>query len=407
MIINRAHKIRIDANKADEQFFMQCIGTARFAYNWAFSQWQDIYRLGGQPSEMQLRRNLNHIKKEAFPWMYDVPKSIPQQAIKNLGNGYSRFFKKLGRYPKRKHRKDGRQSCRLDNGPSTIKLKGNKVYISNHGWVKLFEPLRWDSCKPLSLTLKKDGKRWFLVVSAEINIPDQPDDDNQVIRDGAGDVGLASSLTYGDETNITKLVAPKPLKWYMNKLKRYSKKVSGSVNQAKAKIRLNDLHYRIRCIREDWQHKTSNMIAKEYDVFYMEDLNIKGMMSNHCVAGSIADEGWGELKRQIKYKTYVVEVGRWFPSSKLCNCCHHKQPLTLNDRSWVCDVCGTEHDRDGNAVLTILEEGRRIITTSYAVYSYIGKKKFVPAVCREVTPLETGSLVRSRDLIKIAVGSRN
>ena len=69
MLVNRAHKIRIDANVEDVAFFKCCIGTARFAYNWGLQEWNDTYAIGGRPSEAGLRRFLNSIKKEAYPWM--------------------------------------------------------------------------------------------------------------------------------------------------------------------------------------------------------------------------------------------------------------------------------------------------------------------------------------------------
>ncbi len=372
-----AHKIRIKATDADKAFFANCVGVARFAFNWAESYWNDIYLLGGMPKESELRRFLNSIKEEFFPWMSDVPKSVVQQSIKNLGTAYGRFFKKLGKHPKRKHLRDAKQSARLDNGPGTIKLKSNRAWIPNYGWIELCEQFRWPHARFMSMTLKKDGPRWFLVVSAEVEVPAAADNEKQVVCDGAADLGLASALTVADDDITVKLAAPKPMKWAMKRLafyqRRYARTKPGSANREKARLRVNALHYRIRCIREDWQHKTTTALARKYEVFYMEDLNVAGMMKNHCLAGAFADVGLGEIKRQLAYKTFVLEVSRWFPSTKTCHKCDIKQEgLTLADRTWTCGGCGTVHDRDENASESIFKEGRRIVTLNYAVLLSFG-----------------------------------
>ena len=332
--------------------------------------------MGGRAKESEIRRFLNSIKEEALPWMGEVPKTVVQQAIKNLGTAYKRFLSKKSKHPKKKTRRDARQSARLDNGPGTIKIKGNKAWIPKHGWVTLFEQFRWPRARFMSMTLRKDGKRWFLVVSAEIEVPDAADNENQVVSDGAADLGIASALTVVDDSSATKLEAPKPLKWAMKRLafyqKRYARTKPGSAGREKAREKVNKLHYRIRCIREDWQHKTTTALGRKYEVFYLEDLNLAGMMKNHCLAGSFADVGLGEIKRQLSYKTCVVKVDRWFASTKTCHKCQHKQDgLTLADRTWTCSGCGAVHDRDENAGHTICAEGRRIVALNYAVLSSI------------------------------------
>ena len=99
----------------------------------------------------------------------------------------------------------------------------------------------------------------------------------------------------------------------------------------------------------------------------METLNIKGMVKNHNLAESIQDVSWGEFKRILKYKAEwygreIIEIGRWFPSSKLCNKCGYKnKSLKLSDREWICPECGETHDRDINASINIRNEGLRVL----------------------------------------------
>jgi IS605 OrfB family transposase len=111
-----AHQIRLDPTNTQRTFFAQCVGVSRFAYNWALDEWKSQYAAGEKPHEVPLRQLLNGMKGEQFPWMLDVPKTVPQQAIKNLGTAFQRFFTKLGAYPKRK-KKFQQDSARLDNGP--------------------------------------------------------------------------------------------------------------------------------------------------------------------------------------------------------------------------------------------------------------------------------------------------
>jgi putative transposase len=124
----------------------------------------------GKPSEGALRRQLNAIKREQFPWMGLVPKSVPQQAIKNCGAAFERFFKQQGRYPKFK-KKGVRDSARLDNGPGTFKFDGRRVRLSVIGCVKLREELRF-SGKALSTTVRRVADRWFVSVPVEVDMPE-------------------------------------------------------------------------------------------------------------------------------------------------------------------------------------------------------------------------------------------
>jgi len=123
------------------------------------AKWKRQYQAGVKPSEATLRRQFNAIRREQFPWMRLVPKSVPQQAIKNCGAAFERFFKQQGRYPKFK-KKRVRDSARLDNGPGTFKFDGRRVRLPVLGWLKLREELRF-SGKALSTTVRRVADRWL------------------------------------------------------------------------------------------------------------------------------------------------------------------------------------------------------------------------------------------------------
>jgi putative transposase len=175
---------------------------------------------------------------------------------------------------------------------------------------------------------------------------------------------LTSALTL---STAEKILAPKPLKWAQRKLRRLNRqlhrKKKGSRNRTKARERLARLHWRISQIRNDFQHQATTAIAKRFGRVYVEDLNVKGMLKNHCLARSISDVGWGGLIEKLSYKTQVGKVSRWFPSSKTCSVCGHViAELPLSVRTWTCEKCGTVHDRDVNAARSTQIEGRRLFT---------------------------------------------
>ena len=149
--------------------------------------------------------------------------------------------------------------------------------------------------------------------------------------------------------------------------KQISKNVKGSNNRNKARIKLAKVFEEMTDKKNDYIYSVVNNLLKSYDVIFMEDLNTKGMLKNHCLAKAIQEVGFYKFKEILQSKAIsngkrIVFVDRFYPSSKTCHCCGYKKTdLTLNDREWICPVCGEHHDRDVNAAINILQEGRRII----------------------------------------------
>lgn len=357
----RSQVIKLDPTHKQEEFFRQCVGAARFAFNWGLQSWNDRYVSGRKVTRNELGKELNAVKREQFPWMLDVPKSVVQQGLKNLEAAYQNFFssckgKRCGPRMappafKSKHR--SKQSARLDNGPGTFVLNGCSVKLPKIGWVKTHEALRFEG-RPLSAVVSFVGDRWWL--SVQVELPDiEPT--TQVARPSVGiDLGLKAALVLSDGRTFE---SPKPLKSALDRLKRLgrrvSRKVKGSSNRAKAVRTLCRQHWRVAQIRKDWQHKTTTTIAKSYGAVSLEDLNVRGMLSNHRLARAISDIGFSEIRRQLEYKCEkVIIVDRWFPSSRLCSRCgNKKETLSLSERTFCCEKCGFEIDRDLNAALNI------------------------------------------------------
>jgi len=234
--------------------------------------------------------------------------------------------------------------------------------IGEVAWVK-HRPIKG---KIKHLTISQDGEQWYCSVNVELKTQvSKSSHTNNVV---GIDVGLKTFATMSDGSVIEN---PKILKKYEKRLateqRRLSRKQKESRNRYKQRNKVQRLHRKIRNVRRDFQHKaTAHMIAK-YDGFAMEDLNIKGILSNHCLSKAVSDCGWFEFKRQLRYKSEwsgkpLVEIGRFEPSSKTCSGCGWiNKNLTLKDREFVCLECGQVMDRDLNAAVNIRNIGLKIL----------------------------------------------
>ncbi|MFP4299979.1 MAG: RNA-guided endonuclease InsQ/TnpB family protein, partial [Spirulinaceae cyanobacterium] len=136
------------------------------------------------------------------------------------------------------------------------------------------------------------------------------------------------------------------------------------------------VHNKISRCREDFHHKLSRRIVNENQVICVEDLAVKNMVKNHCLAKAISQVGWGQFCTMLKYKAewegkVYLEVNRFFPSSKTCNTCLNQvKSLPLDVRFWQCAKCETKHDRDINAAKNIRDEGLRILSSGTGEIAY-------------------------------------
>ena len=356
-----AHRIALDLTNKQATYMARAAGTARFAYNWALAEWKrqyEAWKLDNsqpKPSQTSLRRQLNSIKREQFPWMLEVTKNAPQMAIIQLGEAFKNFFAGRAKYPKFR-KKDVHDRFTLTNDQFSI--DGCRIRIPNLGWVRMRESLRFTG-KIMSATVSRVADRWF--ASITVDVPDQshlPKAENQ----GAVgvDLGVSALATLSTGETIT---GPKPHKALLARLQRLSRSLSrkqkGSANRKKAKAKLARLHARIAAIRSDALHKLTTDLTRRFHTIGIEDLNVRGMVRNRHLARSIADMGFFEFRRQLEYKAamrggQVWVADRFYPSSKTCSCCGHKlEKLDLSVRAWTCPACGTIHDRDVNAAINL------------------------------------------------------
>jgi putative transposase len=364
--IMTVHRIRLDPTKAQDALFAQCAGIARFSWNWALAEWRRSYAARKEdlsrpaPSEAGLRRALNAIKVEEFPWMLQAPKSVPQQAIKNLGSAFAAFFSGRAKYPKFKAKDQCRESFRPDNGPGTFRVEGMRVKLPRIGWVRMREAFRFgQDLNPVlkSVTISREAGRWFASIAAEIDLRSE----SRPKAPACGvDLGVMHLLTKSDGTQIA---GPKALRRNLSRLARlqrqHARKQKGGKNRAKSRRRIARLHARIRNIRQDALHKITTSLARDQSIVVIENLNVRGMMANRRLSRAISDMGFHEFRRQLTYKLdrsggRLVVADRFFASSKICHVCGVKaEAMPLSVRTWTCAGCGTSHDRDINAAINL------------------------------------------------------
>jgi len=368
MLVQRAYKVELDLNDQQITACKKHAGAARWAYNWGLTRKQDEYRkTGTSPSAIDLHRELNALKQTDVPWMYEVSKCAPQEALRNLDNAFAHFFrrvqlKRAGKlrwelgYPQRKTKKRGLGSFRLTGSivvfPDAIQLpRLRRLRLKERDYLPTDAHIH-------SATVSEHGGRWYVSVLVEEEHT-APVSHGPVV---GVDLGVKTLATLSDGTSE---LNPRHLTYCLKKLKRLQRAVSrkpkGSHNRRKAAQRLGKLHCKVANQRANTLHHLTSRLAKTKAVVVIEDLNVSGMLKNHHLAQAIGDVGFYEFRRQLTYKAVwygcrVVVASRWEPSSKTCSGCGWvDEDLTLADRTFQCQVCSRVLDRDLNAALNLAQ----------------------------------------------------
>lgn len=368
MKVVRGYKTELDLNNEQRTACMKHAGCARYAYNWGLARSIEVYRTTNKhPTANDLHKELNRLKAPEFPWMYEVSKCAMQEALRDLEAAYKNFFrraklKKLGKlkgkvgFPKFKSRNKAIGGFTLTG---SIHVYNNTVQLPRLGTLRLKE----DGFLPtnthvLSATVSEKAGRWYV----SIQVQEERASYQNVAHTAIGvDLGIKTLATLSDGNTFEN---PRALKQHLKRLKRLerrkSKREKGSQNRQKTRQQIARLHARVANIRRDAAHKLTSYLTKNFSHVALEDLNTAGMLKNHKLAQAVADSNFGEIKRQLLYKsqlygTHLTLISRWFPSSQLCsNCGWRNETLTLSDRVYVCRECGYVADRDYNAAQNIL-----------------------------------------------------
>ena len=410
-----AHRIRLDPDAAQRDYFARAAGTARRVWNWGLAEWLRQRDAGGKPNAMALKKQFNAIKyvhpdwcdEDGKPWLRmmhrdsgsrgfgrctarlrtdlplqgQVPKGDSHaQPFAHLGRAWSRYYEQLkAKLPAHQPRfkKKGRCPDSFYVANDKFRLQGMSIVLPKIGGVALRETLRLDG-KIMGATVQREADNWYVSVQVELAAGAA-----MRLRTGDGvtgvDLGISAAATLSTGEAIA---SPRPLKAALRRLRIRSRRASRkfeaakaaagirgaipkgtrlpvSKNRTKGAQSLARLHARIAAVRSDFTHKLTTRLCRENQTVVIEDLHVRGMLANGRLSRSLSDIGFGRIRTQLEYKalrygTHLMVADRWYASSKLCSGCGVKYAtLALNERTWTCSQCGAQHDRDHNAAINL------------------------------------------------------
>ncbi len=357
--MNKAYKYRIYPNRTQQTLLNKTFGSVRFYWNNLVATFNSYDKESNPNPQFKTQKEL----KEEYEWLGEVSAAALQQKMQDFREFQKQLFSKsrkksIGRPNFKK--KSNKQSYRLPN--QKFKVLGEKIQLEKIGKVKMVidRPIP-DDAKFVSVTVSKNcAGQYFVSICVETNIYHK----NKTNETVGIDLGLKEFATLSDGVVVHN---PRYFRENQSKLKRvqqhFARKKKGSRRREKCRLKVARLHNKVANQREWFLHNVTAMLVENYDVLYIEDLNVKGMMANHKLAKSIADVSFYEFRRQLEYKCQwygkeLVVIGRFEPTSKICSCCGWKNDnLTLKDRTFKCEQCGIEIDRDLGASINIKRLG--------------------------------------------------
>lgn len=387
MAENRAIKYAAHLTKEQQILANKTFGCCRKIWNLMLDDKIKYY-----DETQQMLRNTPAMYKDKYPYLKEVDSLALCNVQLNLEQAYKNFFSnpKKFHFPKFKSKKYSRHSYTTNwvNGNIAIICNGKGqpygIQLPKLGVVKTklhrLPPENW---KLKSATLSQDyDSRWYISVLFEYE-PDKqngsinkssiflrkigtiPDKtiafdykSNGLYMDSNGELGSHDRFYRESEAKLAR------------EQRRLSRKVSGSENYEKQRIKVAKIHKHIASQRKDFLHKKSTETANQYDIVIAEDLNMQLLANRDFHNGkSTYDNGYGMFLNMLEYKQadrghVFIRIDKWYPSSQICSCCGARQKLPLSERVYSCPVCGTAIDRDYNAALNIKNEGLRILAQS-------------------------------------------
>jgi putative transposase len=388
-VLHKAVKVRLYPTPEQQELLAQHFGCARWWWNFSLNKSIETYKETGKGlGRTALNALLPKLKKsEETIWLSECYSQVLQAVTLNLTTAYKNFFDGRARFPrfKSKHGKQSiqyPQNVKLGNG--TVKLPGTLGAIR----AKIHRTIE-GTIKTVTVSLDPSGK-YFASILTEV-------EGENPVPSGIGrvigvDLGLKHFAVTSNGEKVSKYDNPKHLAKHELNLKRKQQKLArkqkGSNSRHKYRKVVARVHERVSNSRADFLHKLSRKLVNENQVVVVENLHVKGMVTledsltlryrNHNLAKAISDVGWGMFTNFLAYKLEkiggkLVEIDRWFPSSKLCSNCYYQiDELPLDIREWSCPHCGTHHDRDGNAATNIRAEGIRLLQVDGTSISAVG-----------------------------------
>jgi putative transposase len=378
-VLHQAVKVRLYPTQEQEILLAQHFGCARWWWNYALNKSIETYKETGKGlGQSALNALLPKLKKtEQTLWLASCYSQVLQAVTLNLTTAYKNFFEGRARFPRFKS-KHGKQSIQF---PQNVKVENGFLKLPGKiGTVKakIHQPIE-GAIKTVTVSKNPSGKYLAsILIECEGEHP-TPSIQGRVV---GVDLGLKHFAVVSDGAKVSKYDNPKHLAKHEKNLKRKQQKLArkqkGSNSRNKYRKVVARVYERVSNSRQDFLHKLSRKLVNENQVVVVENLHVKGMIRNHNLAKAISDAGWGIFTNFLAYKLEkkggrLIEIDRWFPSSKLCSNCYYQiDEMPLDVREWTCSHCGTRHDRDGNAATNIRAEGIRMLQADGATVSASG-----------------------------------
>lgn len=360
----KAYKYRIFPTEEQQGLLANIFGQVRFIFNLGLET--KITAYAGNKTNIDcfdLIKQVKELKDTECPWLKEAPSQALQMALRNLDNAYTNFFKGRG-FPKFKN-KHGKQSFQLPQGVF-LSEDNKQLFIPKLKFVgiDLHREFKGDI---KTVTVSRTVTNKYFVSILVDNKQELPKKKPITEQSAVGiDLGIKDFAITSDGEKFENKDFFKSTQRQLRVAQRsLSRKQKGSNHYKEQKLVVALLYEKVRNQRQDYLHKISKYLVDNYDTICLEDLSVKNMVKNHCLARAISDMGWGEFRTMLEYKAEwqgknISVIGRFEPSSKTCNCCGKiNKELTLNDREWTCVGCDTKHDRDVNASINIKNFGLR------------------------------------------------
>ncbi len=393
-MLHKAVQVRLYPTNEQQAVLAQTFGCSRWWWNYALNKSIETYKETGKGlGRSALNALLPDLKKaEDTAWLADCYSQVLQATTLNLTTAYKNFFEGRAGFPRFKS-KHGNQSIQY---PQNVKIVDGDVNASaslsidpersrgvklpgNIGVVKakIHRPIE-GKIKTVTVSKTPSGK-YFASILTEVEGEKPSSTDGKIY---GVDLGLKHFAVVSDGEKVSKYDNPKHIAKHEKNLKRKQQKLArkqkGSNSRNKYRQVVAKVYERVSNSRQDFLHKLSYKLVSDSQAVIVENLHVKGMVRNHNLAKAISDCGWGMFTNFLAYKLEhkggkLVEVDRWFPSSKLCsNCLYQVSEMPLDVREWTCPHCGTHHDRDANAAKNIRAEGIRMLKAEGSAVSAVG-----------------------------------
>lgn len=370
MLVSKAFKARLYPNKKQTEQIERTIGSCRYVYNYYLDKRIKIYKETGTTFNYTKCQNDLPILKETLLWLKEIDSTALQRSVRHLDDAFVGFFKHERGYPKFKSKKKAKPSFTTTNNKGTVSVKDGYVKLPKLGWTRVRGLPSEIKGKILSATVSrtKTGKYFVSVACENVEVNELP----KTHKTTGLDLGISSLITFSDGTQLPSFAFSKKSQDKIIRMQQQlSCKKKDSNNYYKLLHKIAIEFEKLCNRRTDAYNKLSLQIVKDYDLIGTEDLSVKSLLmhSSHSLAFNISDAAWGELIRMISYKAdwygkQHVKVGKYFPSSQLCNHCGYINAALkdLSIREWTCPKCGQVHNRDINAAKNILDEVCRLST---------------------------------------------